>query len=564
MGFNNLTKLHLSWHQNWPAFLPRKPYYPFGKIPITDYLVNRARLTPNKPVINYYGRELTFQELNTYSDIFATYLAELGLGKGDRVAVYLSNCPQSLILFYGILKSGCIYVPVNPMFKQQELLYELEDSEPKVIITLEELYPIVNSLKDTSIQHVVTTCLLDFLPEKPALPLHRSMLKLAKKDCPGAVDLLTILKDVKAKNLTIEPNLDDPVSINYTGGTTGIPKGCLHTHYNLLYTAATGSTYVRRMFDSDVVLSYTPVFWIAGEVLGILLPVFTGNTTILLSRWDVEAVLEAIPRYKITLVGGVLDNFIELMEHPDVGKCDLSSIRDISVASFVKKTNIHYRQQWNEVSKGKSVLREATYGLTETHTYDTFTTGLQVDDMDLKSKPVFCGLPVPDTEFLIVDFDTKEQLALEDKGEIIIRSPSIMENYWNNPGETGKAIRDGWFHTGDMGMLDKDGYLHFLGRNKEMLKVKGMSVFPSELEVLICKHPKVEACGVVGKDDKVKGQVPIAFIKLHQGAFLTESEMERWCHDSMAVYKVPIVRFVNEFPLTATGKIKKDDLAGLV
>jgi len=558
-----LNHLHQLWHENWPASVPREPHYPFGKVLLTDCLRKRAQITPDKPVIVYYGQELTFKQLDDLSDRFASFLAEAGLQKGDRVAVFLPNCPQFLIVFYGILKLGCVHVPVNPMFKEHELLYELNDSGAKLIVALDQLYPLVKAIKEnTHLQEIVTTSVWDFMPQHPTIPVHRSIEAAPKQDCPGSVDLMSTLQRQKPDYPKVEVSLNDAVALNYTGGTTGLPKGCEHTQNNMIYTAATASTCGRIRTELGVGLTYLPVFWIAGEDGAVILPVFTGNTTILLARWDVDAMLEAIHRYKVTSAGGVLDNIVELMEHPEVHKYDLSSIRNMTVSSFVKKLNIEYRRQWGNLAKGNSVLREASYGMTETHTIDTFTTGMQEDDMDLKSQPVFCGLPMPGTEFQIVDFGTKELVPLGKEGEIVIRTPSLMKSYWNRPQETLKAVKDGWLYTGDIGVLDERGHLHFLGRKKEMLKVKGMSVFPSELEVLLSKHPAVAGCGVVGRPDPEKGQVPVAFVKLRPeaGGTHSENELAGWCKNNMATYKIPEIRIVTELPLTTTGKVKKEEL----
>jgi len=558
-----LEHLRALWEKNRPSFLPKEPHYPFGEVPLTEYLRNWAQRTPEKPCIIFYGKELTFRQLDDLSSRFAAFLAAKGLKKGDRVAVFLPNCPQFLIAFYGILKLGCIHVPVNPMFKAQELLYVLQDSEAKVIVTLDQLYPIVQEVRGkSSLVEVVTTRFRDFLPDEPAFTVHPSLLA-PERDCPGSVDLMQTLAAQKAEYPDYGVGLDDVAALNYTGGTTGMPKGCAHTQRNMLYTSATAVTYGFRLTPEDVTLGYLPVFWIAGEDAGVLIPVFNGSTHILLARWDAKAMLEAIHRYRPTLTGGIVDNFVELMERPDVGEYDLTSLRDTFVSSFIKKMNVEYRRRWKELTG--CIMREAAYGMTETHTVDTYTTGFQDGDKDLLGRPVFCGLPMPGTEIKIVDFETRRLVPLGQEGEIAIRTPSLLKYYWNKPEETKKALQDGWLYTGDIGMLDEEGCLHYLGRRKEMLKVKGMSVFPSELEIMICNHPSVEGCGVIGVPDEEKGEVPVAFVKLRPefAGKVGEKELEDWCRENMAAYKVPRVKILDEFPLTATGKIKKEELREL-
>jgi acyl-CoA synthetase (AMP-forming)/AMP-acid ligase II len=555
-----LEHLERLWEKNWPEGLPKEPHYPFGEITLPQYLRKWAELTPDKPCLIYYGKELTFNQLEDLSSRFASFLAAKGLKKGDRVAVFLPNCPQFHIAFYGILKLGCIHVPVNPMFKAQELLYELTDTEARVIVTLDQLFPLVDALKEkTHLHEIVTTRLVDFLPQHPLIPVHEAMLAQTQP-CPGTVDLMSMLAEQRPDYPETEVGLDDVVALNYTGGTTGMPKGCAHTQRDMIYTAANGITYSYQLTTDDIRLNYLPIFWIAGENSGLISPVFSGATHILLYRWDVKAVLEAIQRYRVTCLGGVVDNIVELMDHPDVGNYNLRSVKTLTVSSFVKKVNIEYRQRWRKLSP--AIMRESSFGMTETHTADTFTTGFQDDDFDLKSRPTFCGMPMPGTQFKIVDFETGELLPLGQEGEIVIRTPSLMKAYWNKPEETEKALRDGWLYTGDIGVIDEEGFLHFLGRRKEMLKVNGMSVFPSEIETFINRHPAVEGCGVVGKPDPDKGQIPVAFVQLsaEYAGKVSEEEMRSWCKDNMAVYKVPVVKFIPQLPLTTTGKVKKEEL----
>ncbi len=556
----NLRKL---WNKNWPEHLPREPHYPLGEVLLTDYLRERARQTPDKASIIFYGTEISFRQLDEWSDRFAAYLASKNFKKGDRVAVFLPNCPQFLIAFYGILKLGCIHVPVNPMFREHELTYELNDSGARMIVALDLLYPVLSAVKDnTSLKEVLVTSFADFIPDNPTIPVPEILL-FPRQECPGADDLMSVLANQKPECPEVEVGLDDVVALNYTGGTTGMPKGCEHTQRNMIYTAATMVTYSMNMPEDGVGLCYLPVFWIAGENSGVIAPVFCGATVVLLTRWDPIAIMAAIDRYKVTHMGGVVDNLVEIMDHPDVSKYDLSSIEVPMVSSFVKKLTVEYRKRWMGLNAG--VLREAAYGMTETHTMDTFTNGFQEDDMDLKTQPVFCGLPMPGTEFKIVDFDTGDLLPLGKEGEIAIRTPSLMKSYWGKPEETKKVLRDGWLYTGDIGVLDEEGFLHFLGRSKEMLKVKGMSVFPSEIEVLLGRHPAVAGSGVIGRPDPVKGQVPVAFVKLHPDfRDLTEAELFAWCRENMATYKAPEIRIVDELPLTATGKVIKEKLKKLL
>lgn len=559
-----VEKLHALWQANWPAHAPREPVYPFGERLLTDYLREWARRQPDKPAFIFYGAELSYRELDEQSDRFAAMLHAGGARKGERIAVFLPNCPQFIVAFFGILKAGCIHVPVNPLFKEQELLYELNDTGATWLLALDSLMPLVRAVRgQTSLTRVLATSIAETLPAEPTFPVPESI-RGAKIACGDAEDYATLLAAAPAHAPDVEVLLDDIAALNYTGGTTGMPKGCVHTQRDMVYTAATTCTIGMRVTSDDIALCFYPVFWIAGEDLGIIFPVFSGMTTVLLGRWDPVGFMAAVERYKVTFAALLVDNAVEIMDRPDNGDYDLRSLRSVRVSSFVKKLNPEFRSRWRALT-GCTMI-EAAWGMTETHTCDTFTTGMQENDFDLNSQPVFVGLPAPGTDFKICDFDTGALRPLGDEGEICVRSPSLLKSYWNKPEATAEAIRDGWLHTGDIGVLDEDGYLHFLGRRKEMLKVNGMSVFPAEIEALLGQHPSIVGSGVVGRPDTEKGQVPVAFIRVAPDAreTLSAPALTEWCRRNMAVYKVPEIRFVDELPLTATGKVKKDELAKLL
>jgi fatty-acyl-CoA synthase/long-chain acyl-CoA synthetase len=551
----------------WPADLPTAPVYPLGEIALGDYLRGWARECPERTAINFYGATLSYCELDRLSDQCASLLRSHGVGAGSRVAVMLGNCPQFHIAFYAILKLGAVYVPVNPLFREDELLYELNDAGASVAIVLDHLAPVVLSLKpQTGLKTVFSTGQGEMLPAQPALPLPAG-LGNAPQRVDGAIDLLPAVRASAAWVSDAAIDLDAIAALNYTGGTTGLPKGCMHTQRDMLYTAATAhamSGAVRAdgtaAKSGETVLNFLPMFWIAGENLGLISPVFSGATLVLLARWDPLAVMAAIDRYRVSRTFMVVDNVLELMAHPELPRHDLRSLRRVRTASFVRKLTPDIRRRWLELCG--STLAEGAWGMTETHTSDTFTTGMQAEDMDLRGRPIFVGLPVPGTQIKICDFDTHEVLPIGEEGEIVVRTPSLFKGYWGRPELNAEVFRDGWFRTGDIGAYDADGYLHFLGRRKEMLKVRGMSVFPSELEVLLSRHPAVLGSAVVGRPDPDKGQAPVAFIRLRPELENTVSAeaLQAWCREHMAIYKVPEIRLVAALPMTATGKVRKVDL----
>ena len=555
-----LATLHDLWDKAWPEGTPRKPQYPHGEIPLTEYLRAWAKKRPLHPAVIFYGHVTTFAELDTQSDRFAALLMQKGVGKGDRVAVFLPNCPQFHIVFFGILKLGAIHVPVSPLSRAFELVYELNDTNAEVIVALDQLASVVDQVRsETRLREVIVTSFADVVPAEPTVPVPDSV-RTARIAISGATDLLPALAAMPTPQPLPPASLDDVAALNYTGGTTGMPKGCVHTQGDMVYTAAANHGISVVADEDSVFLSFFPEFWIAGENLGLIFPLFTGATLVLLARWDAVGALSAIDRYKVNVTAMPVDAAIELMDHPRFDEFDLSSLNQVRVVSFVKKLNPDYRRRWKDLTG--TILTESSWGMTETHTSNTFTVGFQGDDYDLKSQPIFVGLPVPGAEFKITDFETGELVPLGHDGEIRVRTPSLLKGYWNKPQATAEALVDGWLRTGDIGTIDPQGFLHFLGRRKEMLKVKGMSVFPPEIEALLGQHPKVLGSGVVGREDANKGQVPVAFVQLKPEIIgtITPAELQAWCAERMAVYKVPEIRFIAALPMTATGKVKKQEL----
>lgn len=562
-----IEELEARHRRIWPADLPMEPIYPRGEKPLGDYLRGWARESPERTAINFYGARISYRELDEQSDRCAALLASHGVAAGSRVAVMLGNCPQFHIAFYAILKLGAVYVPVNPLFREEELVYELNDSGATVAIVLDRLAPTVLSVKaKTGLCMVLATSQGEMLPTQPELPLPAG-LDNPPQQVEGVIDLLPAMRACDACPPDVTIDLDAIAALNYTGGTTGMPKGCIHTQRDMVYTGATSyavSGAVRAdgtvVENAETVLNFLPMFWIAGENLGLISPIFTGATVVLLARWDPQAVMAAIDRYEVSRIFMVVDNVLELMSHPELARYRLRSLRRARTASFVRKLTPDIRRRWFELTG--STLAEGAWGMTETHTSDTFTTGMQAGDMDLHGRPIFVGLPVPGTQIKICDFDTHAVLPAGEEGEIVVRTPSLFKGYWGQPELNAEVFRDGWFHTGDIGAYDAEGYLHFLGRRKEMLKVRGMSVFPSELEVLLSRHPAVLEAAVLGRADPEKGQVPVAFLRLRpeQESSVTADALQAWCREHMAVYKVPEIRLIGALPMTATGKVRKVQL----
>jgi long-chain acyl-CoA synthetase len=547
----------------WPAGVPLEPVFPLGRRPLIEYLREWARRQPDKPAVLFYGRATSYAELDRLSDRVAAKLARLGARKGDRIAVFLPNCPQFHICFFGILKAGCVHVPVNPMFTRPELAYEIKDTGARIVVAHDQLAHLVDDVRaECAIEHVIVTSFLDALPDEPEGPLPAA-LTTPRVAVPNSIDLMGALAQETGAAPVVDVSLDDVAALNYTGGTTGMPKGCVHTQFDMLFTGAVMGSISMTVTAEDVIINFWPIFWVAGEDVGIILPVVTGATCVLLARWDPAAFMFAVDRHRATISNMVVDNAVEIMNHPDSGRYDLSSLREVMVASFVKKLNPVFREGWRKLTG--TVLREAAWGMTETHSYDAFNRGWQDDDGDLKQRQIFCGIPVPQTDFKIMEFGSSRIMPLGVEGELCVRTPSLLKRYWNKPDATAEGLVGGWLRTGDIGMISELGTIHFLGRRKEMLKVKGMSVFPSEIEAVLGQHAAVTGSAVIGRADETRGEVPVAFVTVlpERKGEMTAEALEAFCRERLAVYKIPEIRIVDSLPMTATGKVKKEELTKL-
>jgi long-chain acyl-CoA synthetase len=521
----HLADLHARWAESRRGRQPETVAHRAGERTVPGYVRHWARETPERPAFVAHGQILTYRELDDATDRLAGWLESQGVRPGDHVAVHLPNSVFFAVVFLAILRLGAVHVPVNPMLKAEEVRYELDDAGAESVLSFGPLREVLDGIDVRAV----------FLDDEWAAILDHPPLATPAED------------------------LDALAALHYTGGTTGMPKGVEHTQRHMVHTATAIQNGLPGAEDGIVSLCHLPVYWIAGENLGLLAPLVSGGTGVLLTRWDAAATLRLIEEHKVTTMAGTVENYLELRHHPDFPHRDLSSLTAPLVVSFMRKLTPDLRADWRKATGG--VLREASYGMTETHSSDTSTLGFQDGDRDLLGDPVFCGLPVPGTELMVVDFTTGEPMPIGEPGEIVVRGPSVLTRYWRAPEATAQALRNGWLHTGDIGSLDEEGCLRYLGRNKDMIKVKGMSVFPTEVETLLGRHPAVLAAAVVAVEDEERGQLPYAFVRTVPGAELTADELRAWARTAMATYKVPLVELVPELPLTPTGKIRKTELS---
>lgn len=514
-----------------------------------------AQTTPEKEAIIYYGQGITYRELDQYSDRFALFLKRIGLNKGDKVALFMQNCPQYVISKLGAEKIGVSVAPCSPMFKEWELEYQLNDLGAKVIVALDHLYPIVEAVKEkTALEHIVLTNYSDFLPETPFPSFPEPL--VPKKKIEGTHDFKEIIHQPsdEVPREEIDP-AEDVSLIVYTSGSTGMPKGAMLTYRNAWYkTDCVAKAY--RYTEKDIHLCVMPIFHIAGLLFSANTPLYTGGTIVLLTRFDPEAALQAISKWKVTSAYTVVPMNLAMMDHPASKTCDFSSFRINPCTSFGVQLSEEIGKRWSALTGAP--LFEIAYGLSETHTGDTL--------MPLDGIKYGChGKPNPGTQIRIVSLDdSKTEVPVGEEGEITVKSPGVFKGYLNKPEATAQALRDGWLFTGDIGKFDEEGYLYFLGRRKEMIKCSGYSVFPEEVEQMLLRHPAVKMAAVIGVPDPKRGESVKAFIVLHDEVkgTVTEEEIIAWSKERMAAYKYPrFVEFRDSLPATGTGKLLRRVLA---
>ena len=542
---------HFAWvRQKWNEHvrkrgLPTGLEYPHGEVPITRHLEIGANSHPERPAVNFYGRDVSYRELDEWCNRFAHFLISKGYGRGDCIAIHLYNCPQYLVAHFGGMKAGCTVVPLDPVWKEIELETPIEDIRPSLIVTQDINFPVIERVKEKfEFKYILTTAFRDFLPEQRAFPFPEDI-DLAKAECPGALDLVSELEMCSPESPGIELKLDDSASLDYTGGTTGRSKGCLHTHRGILYTRACMYTYLGlKTLTGKPYVQFVPAFHTAGRGL-IEGSVMGGMTCVLLTRFDPIALAVAIPTYKASFMWAPSDLYDAIAKLPEekLAGLDFTSMEILTCTQYNTPISEPLRKRWAEISNG-GVLVDVTYGLTETLSMNTFTYGLQ--DVDLKKQEekggIFVGLPMPETLIKFVDPVKLEILPPNEVGELAIKDPALSPEYFKREEETRNLyLEDGFLLTGDLGMYDEDGFVYYKGRTKEIIKVSGYTVSPREIELIIGRHKDIRSVAVVGAPDARQGEIPVAFVVLRPEAVgrTTPDELREWFKDKMSGYKVP-------------------------
>lgn len=545
------------WLALYPQQVPHSIDYP--RKPLQQFLREAAEQFPQKTAIHFLGKELTYKEIYEQAIKLASYLQQIGLQKGDRVSIMLPNCPQAVISYYAILFAGGIVVQTNPLYTERELEYQLNDSGAKVIISLDLLYPRITKVKaHTKIEHVIITSIKDYLPF-PKNVLYPFVQKkqtgmIVRVKHEGDCHLFTkalSLASGKVKETDVDP-IEDIALLQYTGGTTGFPKAAMLTHYNL-----TANTFMcaKWMYKcergNESILGVLPFFHVYGMTAVMNLSIMEGYKMILLPKFDVETTLKTIEKQRPTLFPGAPTIYIALLNHPNLKKYDLSSIKICISGSAPLPVEV--QEQFETVTGGKIV---EGYGLTEASpvTHSNFI-------WDGKRIKGSIGVPWPDTEAMIVSLETGEKANVNEIGEIVVRGPQVMKGYWNRPEETAATLRDGWLYTGDLGYMNEEGYFFVVDRKKDMIIASGYNVYPREVEEVLYEHPKVQEAVVIGVPDAYRGETVKAFVVIKEGETCTEEELDQFMRSKLAAYKVPrIYEFRKELPKTAVGKILRRTL----
>ena len=530
---------------------------PYIDVSLYQMFEDITRKYPKNTAIIFMGKRISYKEFYTYVVNLSTSLASLGIGKGDRVALVLPNCPQTLISYYAVLRLGGIVVPTNPLYTEREMEHQFKDSGTETVITLDMMYPMVKALRKRSgIRTVIVTSIADFL--KFPLTLIYHIQQVAKKqrvrieDNVGIHCFTDLLKERVPSVAPSSTESDDVAVFQYTGGTTGVSKGAMLTNRNLVMNVMqVRSWFARAKEGKEILLGVLPLFHSFGITVVMNLSIYLGAAVILIPRFEIKDLLKIIQKYNPTLFPGVPTMYIGINNHPEVKRYNLSSIK--FCISGAAPLPLDVLQKFEATSGGKLV---EGYGLSEsspvTHCNPLFG----------RRKEGSIGIPVPETDCKIVDPDTgKRVLSAGEIGELCVKGPQVMKGYWNMESETEEVLRDGWLYTGDLAKMDEDGYVYVVDRKKDIIIAGGFNIYPRDIEEVLFEHPKVAEVVVAGIPDQYRGETVKAFIVLRQGETATESEFVTYCKERLSPYKVPkLVEFRESLPKSLVGKFLRRSL----
>ena len=545
----------------------QKSYPPWVRrtIEIPDISIYRAfsdSVEKNKDniAIDFMGKKITYSSLKEKIDSISVRLGELGITKGDRIAVMLPNIPQYITYFFAIVKLGAIIVQVNPLYTMRELEFEIKDSGANTLIVMDDFIDKALPLYPAKLKRILVVKVQYYLP--PVVSQLYTLIKKEHKKIPVADNIYLCKVPKKSKLPSKEAEIDpenDPALLQYTGGTTGMPKAAILTHKNLISNAYQIIEYMPDKYKKNIsYLSSIPFFHVYGMMTAMLTPLLQGSKIILIpDPRDIKTALKIIDKKRPVAFPGIPTLYHGILTYKDVKKYHIDNVKIcISGAS-----PLPVELQRNFESMTGAILVEG-YGLSECSPVANVTP-LVEDDREKYRRFGSVGLPVSNTyEKIVSTEDGVTEMPFNEPGELIIKGPQVMKGYWNRPDENAKTLVDGWLHTGDIAKMDEDGYVYIVDREKDLIIAGGYNIYPREVEEVIYENPKVSECAVIGVKDAHRGETVKAFI-VKKDSSLTDAEIINFCKERLAVYKVPkIIEFRDELPLTLVGKVDKKALRG--
>jgi long-chain acyl-CoA synthetase len=536
------------WFKFYDAGVPHSLNYP--SIPLFRLLEDAAERFPGRTATIFQGARLSYEQIDAQANRFANAVLALGVKKGDRIALLLPNCPQFLIAYFGALKAGAIVVAINPLWVEREVEQQLVDCGAETIVVFSRRYPLIQAIRRrTNLKNVILTNIKDYLP--PALRILYTLAREKKEGdrqtlAGGDYDMTTLMNGYPVAAPRIAVRSGDVALLQYTGGTTGVSKGAIITHANLITNTYQIRAWLNVPDGTSSFMAALPFFHVYGMLACMSAAIGTASTLILQPRFDVKAILTAIQTYHPEYFPGVPTMYVAINDSPLTPNYNLSSIKAcISGAAPLPRD---VKLTFEKTTGGK--LCEG-YGLSEAPTATHCNPFLGMN------KTGSIGVPFPDVECKIVDIETGEhELAAGEIGELCIKSPQVMQGYWNHPDETALALRDGWLYTGDIARVDEDGYFYIVDRKKDMIISGGYNVYPRDVEDVLLTHPGIKEVAVAGISDSKWGEQIKAFIVLREGQTTSAEEIIDFCKQNMARYKVPAdIEFRSALPKTLVGKV---------
>ncbi len=543
------------WISHYQEGVPEFLNYEENRLP--DFLERSAGNFPERMALSFQGYEVTYRGLNDMVDRFATCLHDLGIGKGDSVAILLPNLIPCVVAYYAALKIGAVVVMNNPLYSDRELAHQFNDSGSKLLVTLDLLANRMIDLRfKTAIGKIIYTSIGDYLPFPKNLlfPLVGKKKKLAAsvKAAEDVYKWKDMLKKYPPNPPKVDISFDDIAQYQYTGGTTGVSKGVMLTHSNLSRNVQQCGAWFPDFEDThQIVLGALPFFHVFGLTVSMNLAIHQGWGHVLVPKPQPEPLLETIGKYKPTFAPLVPTMYIGMLNHPNIEKTDISSIAGCFSGSAPLPVEV-IREF--EGKTGATIVEG--YGLTES---SPVTHG---NPFRGKRKVGSIGLPISDTLCRIVDLETGEtDVPVGEIGELAIKGPQVMKGYWNNPGETEAVLKDGWLLTGDIAKMDEEGFFYIVDRKKDLIISGGYNVYPRDIDEVLYEHPKVQEACAIGIPHPHRGEAVKAFVVLKPGQETTGEEILEYCSKYLAKYKLPTeVEFRDELPKTNVGKILRKEL----